>query len=751
MGLMSFAPMISISLPRPDRTLSAVRTVLMSLCLLFVPIGLSAQSTDSVQVRELRAAEVIADARHMARALADTSGAVIMAGKRTTVIHPGAQNADLSMNSARQVFAKVPGLTVWENDGSGAQLGIAARGLSPNRSWEFNMRQNGHDICADVFGYPEAYYTPPMEAVDRIEVVRGAASLAYGPQFGGLVNFQIKRGATDRPLAFETRQTIGSFGSLNSYNALGGTKGRWNYYTYLHHRGAEGWRANSRYSTTTAYGAVEFRASDKLKLGAQFTRMDLRSQQPGGLTDAQFAADPRSSSRARNWMVLPWHTGALTAEFRPDARTLVDVNLFGTISERNSVGFLKAIDLPDTVNRATGEYATRQVDRDAYSNGGLEVRVRRGWRFLKRDAQLAFGVRAYAASTRRRQQGTGSTGADADIAIDGAFARELDLTTQNAAFCVENLFRLSDRLSITPGIRIEHIVSRVDGRINMSGNGAVDSGERQRERMLMGAGAQYRATGRTSFYANYSQCYRPVLYSDLTPSATTDVIDPGLRDASGYNLDLGYRGEIGEWITFDIGGYRLVYDDRIGTVLRDGVNYRTNIGTSVNAGIEAYGEADLLRLVGIGGADRRLSVFGSYGYNDATYTRWENPALAEDPVRGIEDKQVEYAPGWTLRSGLTWRQKRFTGSVLMNAVDGVYTDASNVEVPNAAATAGWLPGYTVLDVNIDWAFTRDVHMTLGVNNLANEVYATRRAGGYPGPGLLPGMGRSGYLTLAAKF
>ena len=722
-----------------------------TLSLLLLPNGLLAQSTDSIRVRVLRAAEVVANVRDVATALPDTSGALIMAGKRTTVLHPGALQADLSVNSARQIFAKVPGITVWENEGSGAQLGIAARGLSPNRSWEFNMRQNGHDISADVFGYPEAYYTPPMEAVERIEVVRGAASLAFGPQFGGMVNFQLKRGVCDRPLAFEMRQTVGSYGSLNSYNALGGTKGRWNYYTYLHHRGAEGWRENSRYTTTTAYGALEFRASDKLKLGAQFTRMDLTSQQPGGLTDTQLAEHPRNSTRARNWLLLPWHTGAVTAELRPDPRTVIDVKLFGTISERNSVGFLKPIDQPDTVARATGEYVARQVDKDAYGNGGLEVRVRRGWQFLQREAQLAFGIRGYAASTHRQQQGTGSTGSDADPTTTGAFVRELDLSTQNAAFHVENLLRMNDRLSITPGMRVEHIVSRVDGRINSSGNGAVDSGERLRDRVLLGIGAQWQAIGRTSVYANYSQCYRPVLYSDLTPSATTDVIDPDLRDASGYNIDLGYRGVIGNAITFDIGGYRLLYDDRIGTVLLDGVNYRTNIGTSVSTGVEAYAEVDLFRMVGSTHSDRRLSVFGSYGYTNARYTQWNNPALDEDPVRGIQDKRVEYAPRYTLRSGLSWREKRWCASALVNIVDGVFTDASNTELPNTTATAGRIPGYTVIDASIDRTLTRDVHVMIGVNNLTDAVYATRRAGGYPGPGLLPGMGRSGYLTFSAKF
>jgi Fe(3+) dicitrate transport protein len=713
-------------------------------------LAVDAQS-DTVRIRELRAAEVVGPYRSGVRAMGDTVGAVILAGKRTSLIDPAAMNADLSVNAARQVFARVPGVSVWESEGSGVQLGIAARGLSPNRSWEFNMRQNGHDICADVFGYPEAYYTPPMEGVERIEVVRGAASLAYGPQFGGLVNFRMKRGANDRPIAVETRQTLGAFGSMNSFNGIGGTKGRWNYYGFLHHRSADGWRRNSRYRTTTAYGALEYRASGKLTLGASFTRMDMLGQQPGGLTDAAFAVDPRSSGRARNWILVPWHTGALTAEWRPDTRTVVDVKLFGTLGERGSVGFLRPVNEPDTVDRGTGAMVARQLDRDRYTNAGLEVRARRGLVLLKRDAQWSVGARAYAARTHRRVSGVGSTGSGPDLAPAGAYTRDLDLATRNGALFSELLLRPSERLALVPGARLEHIVSRVDGRINSSGTGEVDSGARTRQRLLLGIGAQFQVNARVQLYANFSQAYRPVLYSDLTPAATTDVIDPGLRDASGYNADGGVRGQLSDAVQFDIGVFHLHYNDRIGTVLRDGVNYRTNIGTSVSRGVEAYVEADLLRLAGGRRNDRRLAVFGSLGTTDARYTHWNNPAIAEDPLRSIEGKRVEYAPAFTLRTGIDWRCARFRGSVLINRVDGVYTDAGNTEAANATATAGWIPGYTLVDAQFTWAPVTALEATVGVNNVLDAAYATRRSGGYPGPGLLPGTGRSWYITLAARF
>lgn len=122
-------------------------------------------------------------------------GTTINAGKKSEVIVLGDVVANKASNNTRQIYSKVAGLNIWENDGAGIQLGIGGRGLNPNRVTNFNTRQNGYDISADALGYPESYYSPPAELVDRIEILRGASSLQYGTQFGGLINFKLNEGA----------------------------------------------------------------------------------------------------------------------------------------------------------------------------------------------------------------------------------------------------------------------------------------------------------------------------------------------------------------------------------------------------------------------------------------------------------------------------------------------------------------------------------------------------------------------------
>ncbi|WP_313807103.1 carboxypeptidase-like regulatory domain-containing protein, partial [Flavobacterium sp.] len=113
------------------------------------------------------------------RKLKDIEETAIYAGKKTEVIQLNNIVANKATNTARQIFSQVVGLTINESNDGGLQLSIGGRGLDPNRTSNFNTRQNGYDISADVLGYPESYYATPTEALEEIQIVRGAASLQY--------------------------------------------------------------------------------------------------------------------------------------------------------------------------------------------------------------------------------------------------------------------------------------------------------------------------------------------------------------------------------------------------------------------------------------------------------------------------------------------------------------------------------------------------------------------------------------------
>lgn len=682
----------------------------------------------------------------------DIKDNVIYAGKKTEVIRVNSINADLSTNNTRQIFAKVPGMSIWENDGSGIQAGVATRGLSPNRSWEFNVRQNGYDISSEVFGYPESYYTPPMEAVEKIEVVRGAASLQYGPQFGGLLNYQLKKANPNKFMTFETNQTVGSNGLFNTYNAMSGTDRKFSYFGFLHHRNAEGWRNNSRYNIYTAYLSASYQLSQKIRIEGEYTNMDYKSQQAGGLSDQQFKENHRQSVRERNWFGAPFNVASLTFKYDITSNINLQVKSFATIAARNSVGFLSPITIKDSINATTLQYNPRQVDRDKYNNYGAEARVSYQYYFLEQNSIFAGGIRVYSGNTKRNQQGIGTNGNNFDLSLTNPqYGRSLAFSTSNYAAFAENIFQIGKRLKIVPGIRLEYIKNTVEGYINTSATGTLNTDKRIRQIFLYGIGSEYKLTKETNLYANYSRAYRPVTFSELTPSATTEVIDPNLKDASGFNADFGYRGDVGSYLNFDVGLFYLNYKNRIGTITQNGLPYKTNIGTSVSKGIESYIELSVIRLFTQNTKWGVLTVFTSNAFIDAKYVTWNNPSIANDPIKSIEGKRVENAPNYIHRLGASYAIRKFSTSIQFNKVGDVFTDAANTEMPNSAATIGKLEGYQLIDVSFSYRFMRDYLLKIGINNLTDEKYATRRAGGYPGPGILPGNGRTMFVSIGGVF
>jgi Fe(3+) dicitrate transport protein len=678
----------------------------------------------------------------------------INAGKKNEVIRIGELNANLAMNNSRQIFAKTPGISIWENDGSGVQLGVASRGLNPNRSWEFNVRMNGYDITPDPMGYPEAYFTPPMEVVEQIEIVRGASSLQYGSQFGGLMNFVLRKPDPSTRFTAETVNTVGSNGLLSSFNYLGGTEGKWSYTTYYQKRSGKGWRENGAFDTHHAHFVVNYAASNRLKLGLEMTSMTADTQQPGGLTDAQFESNPQKSTRARNWFSTPWYIPAVTAEYLISPKTKLSWKAFGTFAERNSVGFMRPIHVED-------DLGNRQVDRDYYTTYGTEVRLSSSYTLFGKEQSLVGGLRYFNGHIDRKQLGVGTSRTDMDYSVvAGPFARDLDFSNTNLAAFVEQVFHFSDRFLMTAGVRLEQIQSTMQGQLNRV-NGVPQFLEpitRSRSFAIFGAGAEYQVTKTSEFYANLSQAYRPVLISDLTPPATTDIIDPNLTDSKGYNFDLGYRGSWTPALQFDLSYFHLHYADRIGSLAQIDPNgritqFRTNLGTSVSRGFEGYVEVDPITALFESSRVGYVHLFASLAFVDATYGDFEVSSVSNGQIqkRNLNGNRVENAPRKINRLGATYSYDKFSMTWQWSDIGEVFADASNTVAPNTAATVGLIPAYRVQDLSASWNFWKQHSIKAGVNNLSDARYFTRRAGGYPGPGIMPADGRTFYLTAALKF
>jgi Fe(3+) dicitrate transport protein len=708
------------------------------------------QAKDSVKTKYLAEITVVGrGSRSDYQQMPEIVGTSIYAGKKNTLIVLDNVQGNVVTNTMRQVLAKVPGIQIWESDPSGIQIGIAARGLSPNRSWEFNVRQNGYDIAADPYGYPEAYYNPQLQAVQRIEIVRGQGSLQYGPQFGGLVNYILRNGSDiKKPFEFETQQTIGSNALFNSYNAIGGKKGKVNYYSFFDHRNGDGWRKNSRYYTNAGYGTVTYQVTPKFSITAELMHQQMRSQQAGGLTDSMVYADAQESLRSRNWFQITWTTPAIIANYQINEHTRWNTKLFATIGDRNSVGFTPSITVKDSINAVTKDYNNRTLNADKYRNYALESRIITDYDLGRMSNTLSGGIRLYTGTTYRLAEGKGSTGSDYDMDVIGNYNRDLTFKSQNAAAFVENVFRITDKFLVIPGLRYEWLQGAASGRNGYRADGTeimIQDIQRSRSFLLAGIGAEYHVTKTTEFYGNITQAYRPIQFANLQAPPTTDVVDPNLKDAKGYNLDLGYRGKLGNFLQFDISGYVLQYNDRVGTITPTGANYRliTNVGNSTSKGFEGYAEFNVLRAFRTSQA-ADLIVFGSYGYTDARYS-------SDHKDVSTKGKRVENAPRNIFRGGITGGYKGLVITAQLSYVDEAYSDANNTVKATANAQTGLIPSYMVTDLFASYKFSKGLNVKAGLNNIFDERYFTRRAGGYPGPGALPGDGRTFFVSVGFKL
>ena len=676
-------------------------------------------------------------------------GTNIYAGKKNALIVLENVQGNIANNTMRQVLAKVPGIHIWESDPSGIQIGIAARGLSPNRSWEFNVRQNGYDIAADPFGYPEAYYNPQLQAVQRIEIVRGQGALQYGPQFGGMVNYILKNGSDiNKPVEFETQQTIGSNGLLNSFNALGGKKGKINYYSFFDQRNGEGWRDNSSFFTKAGFGAVTYNFTNQFSLSFELMHSHIRSQQAGGLSDEQISKNAQQSFRARNWFDIKWTTPAITLQYQINEHTRWNTKLFGTIGDRNSVGFLQPINIQDSINKLTNQFNNRVVNLDQYRNYGLESRIITDYFIGKMKNTISGGLRFYTGTTHRLADGKGSTGSDYDVSITGIYPRDVSFESNNAAGFIENIFRLSSKLYLIPGIRYEWLQGAAAGRngINASGQAIpLQNITRSRSFLLGGIGSEYHLSTSTELYANFAQAYRPIQFANLQAPPTTDIVDPDLKDAKGYNIDLGYRGKVKNFLQFDLSVFYLQYNNRVGTISPTGKNYRliTNVGASTSKGLESYIEFNPIRAF-TNSVYTDLILFSSYAYTDARYSGDHKDA-------STKNKKVENAPQDIIRAGISYGYKSFLITTQYSYVGEAFSDANNTLIASANGNTGRIPSYAITDLTTSYKFSKNFNIKTGVNNIGDKKYFTRRAGGYPGPGALPADGRTFFISIGAKF
>lgn len=686
--------------------------------------------------------------------LPDVQGTHINVGKKSSVIDLD-ELPSITNNNYRQALAKTPGLLLSEE--TTPLVSIGYRGLDPGRVQYTQVLKDGIPIHADQFGYPEAYYTPPLDTVDRIEFLRGGASLIYGPQPGGALNYITHRPRQDRAFSLGTSHTYGSDNYYSNFSYIDGTSGRLGYYGYYNHREGDGFRTSNSSFNLNA-GNVKF-VLDGDKDSRFIVSLEMYEEEhgePGGLTfdtgpnAVNYNANRDQASRLYDMFELKRYFGSLTWEKDFSEETKMSISGWGGYYSRYSSrqrggGF---------GTRPVGASAnTASVELQEFYTWGVDARIRHDYELFGGTHTLAGGVQLYHTDSPRQDRR-----GDSKNAKGGDLRNDSDRETWYAPIFLENRFELGP-FSITPGVRLENIWQSVHENKNVektaAGVALADSDD-QEFVPLFGLGLNYdlHRENKIAIYGNISQSYRPKIYTQSVPTGGTQIVPRDLDEGKAWQYEIGFRGAPTSWISWDVSTFLLDFDNQIGNVaLPGGFSTVANVGRAQHLGAEVAAEFDIIGFIdylngncevattskdkAVIARESLVDRIGSLSlYANAT---WLDAEFVSGPLEGNTPR---YAPDYLVRAGLVYSwQDRFKLAFLGTFVGDSFADDGNT-------AQRFVPAYMVWDLTAEAAVYKDiVTVNAGINNVFNEDYYSR----VNDSGIDPGYGRNYYVGVGFKF
>jgi Fe(3+) dicitrate transport protein len=670
--------------------------------------------------------------------LPEVEGTKIYSGKKASVIDLDAL-PKVQANNYRQALSLTPGLLISEE--TTPLVSIGYRGIGePHRTQFMNVLKDGIPIHADPIGYPEAYYTPPLETVDRVEFLRGGAGLMYGPQPAGALNYVTYQPRRDREFAFRTENIFGTDNLFGTYNAVDGTIGRLGYYAYFNHRQSDGFRtANSDYQLDGGHFKVVLDADTDSRWTLAFDAYEEEHGEPGGLNfgtgpnDNNYNVNRDQATRQFDRFRLRRYVPSLSYDKDFSEQTQLSVKAWGGYYDRWSKrqrggGFGTFPNGPTSTSN--------DIERQEFYNFGTEARLRHDYTLWGDDQTFAGGI-SYFHSDSPRTDRRGST----PNAEDGVIFRNAQRGVNYGSVFFENKFTW-EKLSVTPGFRLENIAQDISLQNFDPVTGLfINSGENNKLDIqpLLALGVSYQITKKTDIYANVSQSYRPTIFTESLVVPVGSVFVSGdLPPSLAWTYEIGYRGTHEDWLTWDTSLFLVDLDNKLGgAVTSGGVTVLGSVGRSINYGWDAAVEFDLVRALDSWNHTDHANSIGSFSL-------YANASLLEAELHGgpFDGNRPQYSPDYLLRAGGIYRfRDRVKVALLGTFVDQHFaTDNQN---PTRS-----IPAYMVWDFTVEAKVYRDYASVMaGINNLFDEDYYSR----IRSDGIDPAYGRNFYAGFAFRF
>lgn len=634
------------------------------------------------------------------------------------------QLEDSHVLTVNEALRKVPGINVRDEEGFGLRPNIGIRGLNPTRSTKVTLLEDGVPLAYAPYGDNASYYHPMIDRFERIEVLKGASSLLFGPQtIGGVVNYITP--TPPREFGGYLQGTLGNRDYANGKLNVGGN----GFLFDLTRKQGDGARNNMEHvlddvNLKYVLGLGEHQA---LTLRANYYQEDSTITY-SGLTQAEYQQlgsryNPFDNDRfdaerygASATHELDFGNGALLttnfyyAYFTRDWWRQSSNSTDGQHSGCNATVEIDGVSATFTAHRLAGrrvdpgtQFSCNQGRLRDYDTWGVEPRlsVAHGM------GEFQTGVRVHF-ENQKREQINGAT----PTARSGTLAEDNERDTVAYSGFVANRFDVG-AFGIMPILRYEYVDAERDNKLTgQQGSTTVD-------KALPGIGLTWNPYAELTLFSSLHKGFAPPRVEDLIGSTGT-VTEVDAEEST--NFELGLRAQPLPGTSLQAAYFRSDFDNLIAVGSIAGGSTPLSQGEALFEGLELNADAQL-----------ENGLFSRLAYT------WLPTAEQEEPFRRVDTQAIvpgsaegnrqPYAPKHTASATLGYAQGRFRGEIEVQYVGRQYSDFANTHAPAASGQSGVIDAFTVWNTALNYELGSGLSSFLTVKNLADKTYIVDRTRG----------------------
>jgi Fe(3+) dicitrate transport protein len=623
-----------------------------------------------------------------------------------------------------EVLRKASGIHVREEEGLGLRPNIGVRGLNPTRSSRVLLLEDGIPLAYAPYGDNAAYYHPPVERFERIELLKGSGQIAFGPMtVGGVINY-VTPAPPPRPRG-SLVASAGSRGYLNTHGGWGTTFGSTGVQVDVMRKQGDGTRENvsSEMHDVSAKVVTRLSARHALTLrGSYFTEESNLTY--SGLRQAEYLENPRQNPFANDFFYVDRTGASVTHTFHIASNLVATTSLYHSRFDRDwwrqsSNSAQRPNDASDpscggmtNLNTTCGNEGRLR----SYSVWGIEPRLRAVTRLGRVGSETDLGVRAHVEDQERRQENGATPTARSGVLLEDNHRRN-----QAYAGFVQNRFIMGP-LSVTPGIRVERVFyERANRLLGVSGETALTE-------VIPGIGAAFSASPRHTFYAGVHRGFTPPRTEDVISNTTGGSID--LDPERSWNYEAGVRTDLRPGLRVEAAVFRMDYENQVVPAsVAGGVGATlTNAGETLHQGLELSLRADSLAWR----TSRGGNVYARLAYTwlpIAEFTGARFSGVSGHTGVSVSGNRLPYAPESLLTAGAGYTAARgWDAGVEAVLIGEQFADDLNTIAPTADGQRGLLPGYTLWNASVNYPVGRHV-VFVAVKNLFDRTEIVDRSRG----------------------